>query len=149
MKKLNLFLTLLLTITLFSCGSDDDGTLENIEITEANLIGTWDLTSGTENGESYEPFSCVYRMTLATDANGENVATFVEGYIENGDCQESTSVDYWWAVSGNNLNTGIEDIDTYDESEEIIELSSTTLRLRYTEEEEGITYTYVDTYTKL
>jgi len=153
MKKLNLLLILTLTITLFSCGSDDDGTPQIVQITEANLIGDWELTSNSENGTIFELETCVYTMKLSKKENGDNLAVFIEGYLESGSCNPSTSVDYVWSVSNNTLNTGIEGNDNNDDSQEILELTATTLVLKseetYTENGETQVDVYVETFTKM
>ena len=51
MKKLNVFLSLLLIIVSFSCSSDDDGSDDNQNET-SQLVGTWKITEKVENGET-------------------------------------------------------------------------------------------------
>ncbi|WP_299258370.1 lipocalin family protein [uncultured Aquimarina sp.] len=149
MKKLNLFLTLLLTITLFSCGSDDDGTTETFEITEANLIGAWKLISVTENGTAIQLDECdlLYSVQLSVE-QGENRAVYTEAGLEGNSCTIFTSTDYTWSLTSDNiLNT--ETLEGSDQdSEKIIELTAITLKLEYIDTEGSDTFITVDTYTK-
>lgn len=53
MKKIGLFLVMLLTVFTFAaCGDDDDDDNGGVSITESELVGTWDMTSATINGRS-------------------------------------------------------------------------------------------------
>ncbi|SHI85670.1 lipocalin family protein [Aquimarina spongiae] len=150
MKKLHLSLCLLMIVSLFSCGSDDNDTPETIEISEANLIGTWKLTGFSENGVPVELDACdlLYTMQLSKTQNGENIAVYVEGYLDQGECKTSTSVDYVWELVSGNLNTETADMGTDQDTEKIIELTATSLKLEYTDIEDTETIVYVDTYTR-
>jgi len=142
MKKLNLLLTLVLAITLFSCGSDDDGTPQPVEITEANLIGTWQWTSETENGVIVALSECDLMDTI--EYKMDNIATHIS-HDQGSDGCISFSFDSAWSLDGNLIS-----YDAGDADETILELTNTTLSVTYIDEDDaGTTYIYVDTYTKI
>ncbi len=150
MKKLSLFV-LLIAAMFTSCGSDDDSPV-GAEITEANLIGNWKLTSETENGTEITLDACdlLYTIQLFVNDQGENRAKFIEGVeTTGGACEPSTSVDYVWSLtSGNMLNTETVEGSVDQDSEKIIELTTSTLKLEYTENEGNEEFIIVETYTK-
>ncbi|MBQ4818827.1 lipocalin family protein [Aquimarina sp. MMG016] len=158
MKKFDLLLILMciFTFSFISCGEDDDQieppVIETeLEITEANLIGSWKLTSETENGVALVLDACEvqYTINLFVNEQGENRATFIEDISNGSDCELSTSNEYVWSLSsGNILNTELVDGGFDQDSEKIIELTTTTLKFEYKEVEDGEEFVYIETYTK-
>ncbi len=152
MKKLNLFVLLIAAFSIISCGDDDGGSGAALEITEENLVGTWQWTSSTIDGEAYELDDCQKQdtSTYSITSTGENIAVFTEHYLEDGDCISSESNEYTWSLTDTVLSEifGLADSRLYT----ITELTDTTLKLRsddfYMENGETKTEVYIDTYTR-
>ncbi|MEW7289031.1 lipocalin family protein [Aquimarina sp. 2304DJ70-9] len=114
---------------------------DNSSINESDLIGTWQLTSATENGEEYTN-ACTQRTTVDFKENG--TVDFVLYAEDNaGQCSIDSSFASPWSLSENVIN-----YDVDDEPETIIELTSTTLKLQYTIIEGNEQFVIVNTYTK-
>ncbi len=152
MNKLHLLILLIVTFSIISCGDDDDGSGATLEITEENLVGTWQWTSATTNGESM-PLSDCEKLSSATysiSENEQNIAVFTEHYTENNTCVSSESSEYNWSLNGPILteNFGIADIRIY----EVIELTETTLKLKeedvYMEDGETIQDVFIATFSR-
>ena len=152
MKKMYLILGLFITTSLLvSCSKDDDNGNEMLEINEANLIGTWELTKFVENGETIQPETCdTYFATYSKTSNGENLVVYLEGYEDqNGKCATSLSTDYTWSLSsGNILSTEVLATGGDQDMVKIVELTTTTLMIEYSYEEGNTTYLILETYTK-
>lgn len=76
MKKIGLFLVMLLTMVAFTaCSSDDDDEDNNVTLTEAELVGTWNMNTATINGKttsltsSYVHFKSDHSYTLSFEGN--------------------------------------------------------------------------------
>ncbi len=146
MKKLNLFLSLLLTIILFSCSNDDDGVNEN-QISE--LVGTWKITEKIENGAT---------ISLIPGCEAESGYIFQSDnrYIENDfgtvNLGNSTRCDDdgipgSWSISENTLRLNYDAFDgepAFSLNFEF-EISGETLILIYTEGN----FTERSTYTRI
>lgn len=120
------------SLSIVSCSKDDDDTNTN----NAQLIGTWLLTGESENGESLELGECDFIITITNtqiiseDFSGDNCMesdTFTTGYSRNGNIITITGED-----------SGVE----------IVTLNATTLVIKYTEEDDGETFEYLETYTR-
>jgi len=151
MKNRFLFLVLTTTILISACSSDDNDASSGIEITEANLLGKWKLTSTTENGNSLNLDKCelLYTIILSKNDQGENRASYIEAIQQGDSCEESTSVDYIWLItSGNILNTQTLVEGSDQGTEKIVELTANTLVLESLETEGSEEFIYVDSYTK-
>ncbi|GGX24900.1 lipocalin family protein [Aquimarina muelleri] len=154
MKKLNLFILLIATIFI-SCSKDDDAS-DNVEITETNLIGKWQLIKIEEDGKEDILNDCdkkdISQFSIKED--GSKLAKFVGHHESNEECTSSISADYTWELSGNKLSTFIltnHDRD-YEDVYTIITLSKTTLKLESKEtykDDQGIEKTsiYAETFT--
>lgn len=156
MKKLSLFILLVATIFI-SCSKDDDAS-DAVEITEANLIGKWQLTKIEEDGKEIRLDNCDKKdiSQFSIRENGNKLAIFVENGESNGVCEPYISTDYSWELSGNKLSTFIltnNDRD-YEDVYTIIELSKTTLKLESKEtykDDQGNekTSVYTETFTNI
>ena len=146
MKRLSRIILTLTLITLFSCNDDDN---ENYDISANDLIGVWELYSITSNGEEFNEYpECLDRLTFT--ANGLNYVEYFD-FNDNNGCVivpgQNLDDSFPYTVEGNNLSieNGITEPFIY----EIIELNSTTLRLRDVYTVDGITYTDIESYSKL
>ena len=149
MKKISQsILALTLLALIFSC-NDDDNENQNNDIVLNDLIDVWELNSIVSNSEEFiKNPNCLDRITFTAsdfkyieyfDFNDNNGCVIVPG-------QDLDST-FPYSVQGNNISLGDGDIESY--TYEIIELNSTTLKLRDVYTDEGITYTDVETYNKL
>lgn len=151
MKKLTLLL-LCIVATLTSCSSDDDAAPA---ITEAKLIGKWQWTASTENGEAVELDECDLKDTFEFKSNGDlintyypSTATTINGQTTVTCSDEALSDNYKWSLSGDQLTTIFNAADV-EENSKIIELTDTTLKIEYSGEEAGEKFVDVDTYKKI
>lgn len=147
-KTMNkLFLTLIIGI-LFSCSSDNN----NPDPEQNSIIGTWKIISLTSNGteelqielDGSNPPSTA--ICYWTEVYTETTATDI--YYSGTDCTtETVDETLGYAINGTTLSytTG----DQVDVSLEIIELTSTTLKLQDSYEELGENYVDIYTYTKV
>lgn len=104
MKKLNVFSTLFVALTFFSCSSDDDSKKE-VDYS-ALIIGEWNFKSQAVNGVNEEfPDECHKDFEYQTyKANGTYQQTEFENHSENG-CEEVTPPAIGtWSVNDNILN---------------------------------------------
>ena len=142
MKKVNkLFLVLFLGV-LFSCTTDntDENSIEN------SIVGTWKIVSLTSNGTDELQdeldfaticyYTEVYTETIITDIN-----------FSGSDCKTET-VDETLPYSINGTNLTYTTGDSVVVSLEILELSSTTLKLQDSYQEDGESYIDIYTYTR-
>ncbi len=137
MKKLNLLVTLVLAITLFSCGSDDDST-DTTEISATNLVGKWQLVSSTTDDEETVLRECEKLYTLEYKSDGtyafndpydSNAAQLIDGPVKCVDALGSGS----WSLNGSDLTITEANVpDEGDDAEIILELTATTLKVEYT-----------------
>tara|TARA_R110002050_G_scaffold300018_1_gene467344 strand:- start:20612 stop:21031 length:420 start_codon:yes stop_codon:yes gene_type:complete len=134
--KISLILTIISCFT-FSCSSDDSPSTEE---NAAKLIGTWKLTSETEDGASIQLDTCELLYTIIISSTQ---ITSKDYYGDNCEIEDSYSITY--SLKGNTITT-TEDGETYNST--IITLNSTTLSIESSYEEDGETYTYTETYTK-
>ena len=145
-KLTRIFLLLILGI-LFSCNSNDDQNDPNTF--ETDIIGIWELTSATSNGEELVEFpNCLDRLTFTEttvkyleyfDFNDGNGCVIVSGQmIEETFPYSINGVDLFW-------DEGDAELFEY----EIIELNSTTLKLQEVYTEGGETFTDIETYNRL
>lgn len=56
----------------FSCKKDDDNAPETLPITEANLIGKWELKSQEEDGVFFEVEKCDDKYIMILSTNQDN-----------------------------------------------------------------------------
>ncbi|WP_179004359.1 lipocalin family protein [Winogradskyella forsetii] len=143
MKQISrIFLVLSVGIFL-SCSSDDDSL--NPSSTNAELIiGSWTWSAQSENGvDSGDLTDCQLLETFIYD--GTQVAQ-IDYYGDA--CDQSYSSIENYSIEGNTLTFFDVDDETDFYSEEIIELNTTTLKLRYEETYNSETFIYIDTYTK-
>ena len=121
MKKRNLICGILIGILTFtSCSSDDDN---NDSGTDASIIGTWNGTSSTFNGNnSGVPDNNIVKFT------SDNRTEFIyEGFGNNGqDISEFGD----WSKSGNTLTINWDDADPGNETYilQIEELTENSLK---------------------
>ena len=144
LKKMTLIFLLLTIGLFFSCNSDDDDSTD-ISLTNAELIiGSWTWTAQSLNGVDSEALSeCELLETFIYD--GTQVEQI--DYSGNPCVQVFTSTENYSIVGGILTFSDINDsTDFY--SEEILELNTTTLKLKYEETFESETFIYIDSYTK-
>lgn len=148
MKQLKTVMLLLLALNLgvfFSCNNDDNE--ENNNSNAATIIGNWELTSITSNGEELiENPDCLDRIIITAltydyleyfDFDDGNGCVLVDGQVLNPE---------EYTLNGNILL--VTDADETFEYE-IIELNSTTLKLQETYIEDDETFIDIETYNKL
>ncbi len=124
MKKIILLLVAALTLggTFVSCSSDDDS---------ASLIGKWAFykTGGTVSGNEiltdYENYCSTKRDYMEFKSDG----TAVTHYF-NSDCSEGT-YSSTYTRSGNTITLGTESPETAT----ILQLTGSTLKVKYTDED--------------
>ena len=145
-KKMPRILLVLILAILFSCNSDDDTqTDENSFATD--LIGVWELNSVISNGEELiENPNCLDRLTFTeTTVKGLEYFDFNNGNgceIVYGQVIDETAP---YTLNGVNLSWNDDEPFSY----EIIELSSTTLKLQDVYTEDGETFTDIEIYNRL
>lgn len=142
MKKLTKIFFILTIGLLVSCSSDDSTDANSFK---TNIIGTWELFSLTANGfELIENTDCLDRLNFtATTLVSTEYYDYEDG---NGCIVDYVSDNGTYSITGNML-TGAVDGDTI--TFEILELNGTTLKLKGTVTEDGITYTFIETFNKL
>lgn len=134
MKK-SIFLFAL--VTSFSCSNNDDN---NSTIDTTQLVGTWLLDNAKLDGEDVDS-SYKVQFTSAERAkfyykNPISNTTFGPDIIENGD----------YSLNGNSFTVSWDDSDPGNETDnfQILELTSTKLKVKSTDDEG----TLIETYTK-
>ena len=136
---------LILTIGLLvSCSNDDSSDTKSSSF-KADIIGTWELYSSAINGvESIENDDCLDRVIFTSDTvESEEYYDYED---DNGCVLDYESGDGSYTIEGNML-TGTVDGETI--TFEILELNSTTLKIKGTITEDGITFTFVETFRRL
>lgn len=134
MKK-SIFLFAL--VTSFSCSNNDDN---NSTIDTTQLVGTWLLDNAKLDEEDVDS-SYKVQFTSAERAkfyykNPTSNTTFGPDIIENGD----------YSLNGNSFTVSWDDSDPGNETDnfQILELTSTKLKVKSTDDEG----TLIETYTK-
>ncbi|WP_103069797.1 lipocalin-like domain-containing protein [Aquimarina sediminis] len=154
MKKPILFILLIAAI-FTSCSSDDDSSIS--ENTKSNLIGKWQWTASTINGEDISLDKCDIMNTLDFKANDVITSTTFSTItvVNNGQttttCEQESLESGEWSLSENNIITKF---GNESSSVKILELTSTSVKFEETEEykdQAGNTVkdTYTDTYKKI
>lgn len=141
MKKTQLLLLFVLTITLMACPQkDDDMPPEPLE----PVYGTWKYFKSFENGEEVTLELCETEETLTFSPNGNYSGSNYEEV--NGVCELEETITGTWAKSST---------DTYDitiegetESEELV-FEDYTFYFEYSETEGSTTTTYKEVYKRL
>ncbi len=148
MKKLSLFILLVATIFI-SCSKDDDAsTKTNKEL----IIGKWQLTSSTINGEVEALNECELKYTLEFLSN--NVLNWVDPYRTQPNepigCIESKGTLFWTLVDNNTIYIKDKLTDPNEDPEKILELTDTTLKTQHTYQPNSSTSEeIIDTYKKI
>lgn len=124
MKKTNIYLFLLISLTLASCSSDDDN---NESITNGSIIGLQEIESATYNGQSINDTETVF-------FKNDNTVRF--DYVGN-DFGNAT-----WTKSGTQIVMEFGDPEPF--VVEILELTET--RLKWREDDNGDIL--IETFTK-
>ena len=134
---------LILTIGLVvSCGSDDRADTNSFN---SDVIGTWELYSATINGfESIENGDCLDRIIFTSNTVQSN--EYYDNEDGNGCVLDYQSAAGSYTISGKML-TGTVDGETI--TFEILELNSTTLKIKGTFTEDGVTFTFIETLRRL
>lgn len=138
-KTKKLFLILFIGI-LFSCSKDNN----NPEPDQNSIVGTWKITSLTSNGieelqDVLDYSNICYWMEVAT----QTTITSIE--FSGTDCTtEDIGESEPYTINGNIISFTTGDQD----SAEILELTSTTLKIQDAYEEDGESYIDIYTYTK-
>lgn len=129
MKKIKFLGAFAFLLFLTACSSNDDGAS-----TSGNIIGKWNFSKYIINGRTE-----LYVHPCATQKdNTEFLAnnTGIDTYYSR--CDNPFTDTFSYAKEGNTLSLAHEDDDT--QTMEIIELTSTTLRLKhfFDEDEDGV-----------
>lgn len=144
MKKLAKVFLILTIGLLVSCSSDDSSD-SNSDSFKTDIIGTWELTSLKANGiEFMGDTDC---KTTLTFTSSTVISTEYYDYEDGKGCvldDESDAGSY--EITGKTL-TGTVDGETI--AFEILELNTTTLKLSATLTEDGVTFTFVQTFKRL
>lgn len=144
MKKLSIIFVSLLTLglTVTSCNKDDDD--------EASIEGKWEATqfgNVIEGKELLLPVTneggCANDIIEITN-DGKYKMTSSE-FIDS-KCSSSTDTGTW-AKSDNTLKFTDDESKEVD-SVEILELSDSTLKIKYTDTEDGATIINIEVYTR-
>lgn len=138
MKKLNVFFLLIVTI-FASCSKDDDS--GTIDITEANLIGKWQYIAATSNGKPETLNECELTNTVEYKTSG--IVEHVYHEPTTIGCSKN-SYDSRWSLTGKTIS-----YEAGDDPEEILELTSSSLKIVHTETEGTETIIFVDAYKKI
>ena len=137
MKQENSIFLMLIIGLLFSCSSNDsnDPEISILEKNKLNIIGTWAITSSViENGTGEsELYECDLTERLKFKSN--NMLDISE-YVET-NCSEFNEYSISYSITETHLN-----YDIY--SQEIIELTTTKLKLIFIEDE----IRYIETYKR-
>jgi hypothetical protein len=147
-KMTRIFLLLTLGI-LFSCSSNDDNTetpLNNSEL----IIGSWKWTSTTETIDGADTGASLTECDLLEITNYDGTKQEITEYSGN-PCTllQLNTPTYNYSIDGDIISFPRIN-DEYDfYSQEIIELNSTTLKLKLEETDGGETFICIDTYTKI
>ena len=142
MKKMTKMFLILTIGLLVSCSSDDSS---NSDSFKTDIIGTWELTSIEANGlELIEDTDCLDQIIFTA-------STVQSNEYEDNEDDKGCVLDYEsdagpYTISGNML-TGTVDDQTI--TFEIIELNATTLKMSATVTEEGVTFTFIQTFKRL
>ncbi len=83
MKKINFLFALLFVCTLISCDKDDDGSTGGVIPSE--LVGTWQLTERTSNGENIALAECQEGDQYVFNADATFKDIFSEPQFVNGE----------------------------------------------------------------
>jgi hypothetical protein len=132
---------LLVTLSLISCSKDDDG-----PSTSGNIVGKWEffkegeIINGNEILTNYEHQAGCTKDNTEFNTDG----SFVDSYYYE-ECESEISMGTY-TKSGNTLtrNDGFDDF-----SYTIVELNSTTLKVKETYNDEGETITSVTVFKRV
>lgn len=141
MKHFKTLCLALLAVAMVSCGSDDDDNRSNAEL----IIGTWQLTSETENGQNEQLDDCELMGTVQFDGTVFTSVTF-DDFNNPGTCENDGTFTGGYSISGSTLN--LTTFGTTD-SVEITTLNDSILVLTETDTDEDGTFVYVTTFTRL
>ncbi|AXT53300.1 hypothetical protein D1818_21645 [Aquimarina sp. BL5] len=132
MKKLLLIPILFFTIiSQISCNNDDDSSTQN-ENFETLILGKWILTGITDNG--VEETLNVCDLMDSYEFNADNTAIYIEHGGNTAETCEPFEDSETWSINGSILTS---QFDNSTENATILELTSTVLRLEYTEGNSG------------
>jgi len=147
MKKLNLYLMVVLfSLSLFSCKKDEKTAKENI-------IGKWMMTAMTispaQNGvtDMFSSMDACGKDDL-TIFNADGTITNDEGVIKCNASDPQTSSGGTWALSADGKSVTITSPGQAAQVATIVTLSSTSLVVKTTMVEGGVTYTMTITLVK-
>lgn len=146
LKKITSVLLFVVTGFLISCSSDDGPSSGGLGI-EYTLVGTWELISVTSNGtELLSNPDCLDRIIFTS-----NTFQYLElfDFNDGNGCvsvRDQLIPPQSYQRNGNSISTTVDGEEYFVE---IIELSSTTLKLQDIYVEDGVTYIDVETYTRL
>lgn len=140
MKKL-LYLFIASSI-LFACESNDDDSLSGSDA----IIGTWQLTSETENGKELST-ECSRKTTVTFSSNGN--FTFQGFYSDSGTvCDSDTSSGTWKNDGDSNYNLDFSDGDI-STTKISFSQNNTVFSTTDTDDYNGQTLIYIETYKKI
>ncbi len=136
MKTLKItFVLAIISCLTFSCSGDDAASTEE---NKAKIIGTWLLTSETENGVAQPLGDCKTTIVITS--------TQIKITISGQNCSETGTATQNYTIDGNTISLTGEGGGAYQAT--IVSISSTTLVIKQVDEENGMTETNIGTYTK-
>lgn len=136
MKQVKLFFLMTVIGLVFSCSNNsNDPEISKLEQNKLNIIGIWAPTASViENGTGESELDECY-LTERLEFKSNNILDITEHYGQNCSELDEYSLDY--SITETHLYYDIE-------PQEIIELTATTLKLIFIEDN----IRYIDTYTK-
>lgn len=142
MKNLTKFFLILVVGFLSSCSSDNNSDSDSYK---ADIIGTWEVTSILINGEEFiDSTDCLDTVTFtATTQHNTAYYDYEDG---NGCVVDDVSTPEPYTIDGNKLSSSSEG-DAFEF--EITLLNETTLKLKATETEGGVSFTFIETLNRL
>ncbi len=139
-----LYVITFISIVAFACSSDDDNGSGTTEENQAKLIGTWKFTSSTTNGEAdTDYYICDFEETYEINATSITIIFYADPSGQDGsNCELDGTFSFDYFINSDTIS------DDEGSSIKILTLNDTTFRFEETEIDEGITYTYTETYSK-
>lgn len=145
MKKIiTTLITILLTV---SCSNDDDSNSEQVQFNTENaeelIMGDWKLVSSSEDGETLNLSECQLQQTISFNDDGIYSEILYNGNEPCGSGYENIGS---YTIDNVIISYSLGGVNFI---QEVININESNLILKeiYTESN-GITYTYLDTYTR-
>ena len=140
-KSLNKLVLILSLGILFSCGDNES------EIEQNSIIGTWQIVSLTADG--VEELQEILDLNDVCHWTQVYTKTSLTEIIYSGTSCNTETIDNTYPYSTNGTNIIYETIDDGNLTLEILELTSTTLKIKDSYEELGEKYVDIYTYNRV